>query len=378
VNYVRSRRASRIDASEVSMATRLPYDDCLRILNELVDAALLQGCVETASGSGITPRHFYECTQDGLASMSKLFTQPDSRRDETAGANASHSSSAIHTSRYRRYRIATTGVAMLLAVISGALAVLADGRHGPPVVFLFFGALAAVANAGLTFMVQGPSSRIAARLRSRKARGTSTQEALFQASLLPVSQGLATLISGTSEASVLRQKISCMLVETAAQLSGDLPSLAAFYALEEDPRGSSRLVRKAVSAETEGLQDSYRESSEWGSYLLSIANSSTPRYVHNLSNDPDAWRIELGSGYESAILAPVRAGHIPIGVLILQSRDSRGISDDSKKDRIRIIAHLLGTCEATADLMAQTSNPSSPGRRDEGGSQFVRSRRRSD
>lgn len=252
-----------------------------------------------------------------------------------------------HTSKFRLL------ITVIVGVLSGGatmFGVLANVAQQLDVLYLALGAGMAAAAAGLTFLVQGhrPPPPVALPVDQRA-------DVNFQAGVNTVAEGLASLASMSTNDAGLRGKISRVLVELAAHLIGDGSAVAAFYALGPNPEapGTERLVKRVASRESAELPDYYEADKECGSYLLGIATGKTDRLVKDISEDPEKHRIQLLSGYEAALFVPVRAGDLAKGILILQAPKEGKIGEDQERKKYSTIAHLIGACQATADLTAR-------------------------
>ncbi|MFD3377625.1 MULTISPECIES: hypothetical protein [unclassified Streptomyces] len=252
-----------------------------------------------------------------------------------------------HTSKFR---LAITVIVGLLSGASTSFGVIAAGDRELNLAFLALGALAAAAAAGLTFLVQGHQPPVSPAALSAGKRA----DVVFQAGVRPVAESLAALASMSTPDADLRGKINRSLIEIAAHLVEDGPSVASFYALEKDPdkAGAERLAKRAISRESVEMPDHYKADKAAGSYLLDIATGTKDRYVEKIEEDPERWRINLADGYVTALFVPVRAGEEPKGILIVQAAAIGAIADSEERKKYSAIAHLIGASQATADLTA--------------------------
>ncbi|MFI5676466.1 GAF domain-containing protein [Streptomyces cellulosae] len=220
-------------------------------------------------------------------------------------------------------------------------------------VFLVFGALTAAAAAGLTFLVQVRQPSISP---SALTFGTRA-DMVFQAGIRPVVEQLGSLAATPTPDRHLHGKINRGLIDTAAHLMEDDPVVASFYALEKDPdtAGAERLTKQAISNEYVETPDQYVDDRATGSFLLDIANGRNDRYVANIKDDPDEWRLSLAEGYVTALLVPVRAGEQPKGILIVQAAKNGSFTHPQDREKYRSIAYLIGASYAVADLTAYVS-----------------------
>jgi hypothetical protein len=188
----------------------------------------------------------------------------------------------------------------------------------------------------------------------------SDRDVVFQAGLLPVSETLAHLAAEPVNPDNLRGKINRGLVETAAQFAPGC-CVAAFYALQGSD-GQEKLIKAAASRETSSLPDAFERDKGKGSFLIDIAEGEKDRYVKRLAEDPDEWRIELVDEYETALFIPVRAGGAPKGLFMFQAATTGIIPEEDEKQKLIIIAHLLGAsqgaCVSYAPVLPSQANGS--------------------
>jgi hypothetical protein len=229
----------------------------------------------------------------------------------------------------RRYSVpGTVGVFSGGSLTLGSIAANADGTGG--VAYLVGGALLSAAAAFSTLKVQADTERI------QKER---ERAAVLEAAMGPVAEYMGRLAVSPTEHQELLGSINDRLVDTASELAHPR-ARTIFYALQD----RDRLVRRAASGTNSHDPQTYMRGEERGDFLLSVALGSRDRYIADLSNDPDAYRISLSDGYETARIMRTRAGEITQGLLIVEAPKPGDLREDDLPSLLAI-AHMLGVSQ---------------------------------
>ncbi|MBT2391452.1 hypothetical protein J7E87_18920 [Streptomyces sp. ISL-1] len=128
----------------------------------------------------------------------------------------------------------------------------------------------------------------------------------------------------------------------------------AFYALESQGR---RLQRRGKHGGMNQAPEFFTDADGEGRDLLHAVTRGTIISIPDMRKTNGNLRMNLGDDYRSAIIAPVYAGDIAQGVLIVDAPDVDDLAD-VHESFVRLFACLLGVTQATA---ADPSNGSTLG-----------------
>ncbi|MEU6351018.1 hypothetical protein ABZ896_17035 [Streptomyces sp. NPDC047072] len=229
----------------------------------------------------------------------------------------------------RRYSVpGTVGAFSGGSLALGSIAADTDGTGG--VVCLIGGALLSAAAAFSTLKVQADSERI----QQERERA-----AVLEAAMGPVAEYMGRLSVSPTEHQELLGSINDRLVDTASELAHPR-ARTIFYALQD----RDRLVRRASSGTNSHDAQTYTQGDERSDFLLSVARGSRDRYIADLAKDPDAYRISLSDGYQTARIMRTRAGEITQGLLIVEAPNPGDLCEDDLPSLLAI-AHMLGVSQ---------------------------------
>lgn len=198
-----------------------------------------------------------------------------------------------------------------------------------------------------------------------------SKAALADAEILALSENLCAVVENvarfaheTAPAGELRVQTVDSITALMATTVGR-SARCAFYALEAEGR---RLHRRGQYGDVSQAPEVYTADDQDGRDLLwALGRRTTMKIVDTRAT----WgypAINLGDDYRSSILAPVRAGARPVGVLIVDAPPA-GAFSDVDESIVRLFSLLLGIVQGTADraaVPAPLGRPRSPS--DGGGS----------
>lgn len=229
----------------------------------------------------------------------------------------------------RRYSVpGTVGIFSGGSLTLGTIAANSGGAGG--VLYLTGGAVLSAAAAFSTLKVQADTERI------QKER---ERAAILEAAMGPVAEYMGRLSVSPTEHQELLGSINDRLVDTASELAHPR-ARTTFYALQD----RDRLVRRASSGTNSHDPQTYTRGDERSDFLLSVALGSRDRFIADLAKDPDAYRITLSDGYQTARVMRTRAGEITQGLLIIEAPAPGDLCEDDLPSLLAI-AHLLGVSQ---------------------------------
>ncbi|MFV8128875.1 hypothetical protein [Streptomyces syringium] len=218
----------------------------------------------------------------------------------------------------------------VMPVLSPALTILftllAAGASG-------FVWLACVGLALLSAMV---APYIAERLRKRNLRIEGIKS---EAAISAVVDHMGTLVGADpSDVPKILGQIHDRLITHLAN-SASSKARSAFYSL-----GGGRLRREVVhgSANPPEYFDSKNEQA-----LLNVLNQGEIVYIPDNRHTNGTLKFSLGDDYQAAVVAPVRAGNQPQGVLIIDAPKAGALSQEKvRKSYVLVLTGMLGTSHA--------------------------------
>jgi hypothetical protein len=191
------------------------------------------------------------------------------------------------------------------------------------------------------FILLGIASAVLAPLLTKLASRRERRNAAIkiEAVISAVADELGSLAMNQGDTTRELGVIENKLVTCAAEHGGTKAG-AAFYALED----GCRLVREAKHLRDNAPRQF--DARDLDNLLNAIKNEDIV-YVKDGKRSDGNLSISLANGNRSAIVAPVYAGTVPQGVLIIDAPDAGKLTKKQVRESyVRAVARLLGTAHA--------------------------------